>query len=150
MTSVVDATEHDVEPGRDEWTAICAVDDLIVDRGVCALVDGDHVAVFRVSGSGEMFAIGNVDPFCDASVLSRGLVGSVERDGDSARYVASPLRKHRFDLRTGLSLDDPAIGVGVWDVRIRGGLVTVGAVLVEAANRQSEDMGGKRDGNTGR
>jgi len=34
----------------DTWTAICAADDILPNTGVCALVAGRHVAVFRVGG----------------------------------------------------------------------------------------------------
>ncbi|PMW45366.1 nitrite reductase (NAD(P)H) small subunit, partial [Pseudomonas sp. GW456-11-11-14-LB2] len=30
------------------WTAVCAAGDILPDTGVCALVDGVHVAIFRV------------------------------------------------------------------------------------------------------
>jgi nitrite reductase (NADH) small subunit len=103
---------------------VCAWDDLVPDRGVCALVDGRPVAVFRASAPGgpdELYAVGNVDPYSAASVLSRGIVGSV---GDRA-VVASPIFKNRFDLRTGESLDDPAVRLPVHGVRIGGGRVLV-------------------------
>jgi len=58
------------------WTAVCAADDILPNTGVCALVDGRHVAVFRV-GASQYFAIDNVDPKANASVLSRGLVGNL-------------------------------------------------------------------------
>ena len=75
------------------WTDICAVDDILPSTGVCALVDQRHVAVFRL-GADRFFAIDNVDPKSGASVLSRGLLGSV---GDRI-VVASPLYKNHFDL----------------------------------------------------
>ena len=108
------------------WTIVCNVADLTADRGVCALVGGAPVAVFRLSGSEQLYAIDNHDPFCDASVLSRGLVGALQRDGEWVPYVASPLRKHRFDLRTGQCLDDPDVCVGVWEVDVNAGIVAVG------------------------
>ncbi len=58
------------------WTAVCAVDEILPNTGVCALVEGRHVAVFRV-GRDRFFAIDNVDPKSGASVLSRGLVGNL-------------------------------------------------------------------------
>ena len=58
------------------WTAVCAVDEIVPNTGVCARVEGRHVAVFRV-GADRFFAIDNVDPKSGASVLSRGLVGNL-------------------------------------------------------------------------
>lgn len=108
-----------------DWTAVCALDDLALDRGVCALVDGAPVAVFRCAPGGELFAIGNHDPYCDASVLSRGLVGTLVTDDIVITYVASPMRKHRFDLRSGRALDDPTVSVGTWAIRDHDGTIEV-------------------------
>ena len=30
------------------WTAVCKVGDILPDTGVCALLDGQHIAVFRI------------------------------------------------------------------------------------------------------
>jgi nitrite reductase (NADH) small subunit len=103
---------------------VCAWEDLVPDRGVCALVAGAPVAVFRCTApddADELYAVGNIDPYSGASVLSRGIVGSI---GDRP-VVASPLFKNRFDLRTGESLDDPAVRVPVHPVRVDGGRVRV-------------------------
>ena len=105
------------------WTPVCATDDILPDTGVCALVGGTHVAVFRV-GHDRFFAIDNVDPKSGASVLSRGLVGSL---GDRI-VVASPLYKHHFDLRTGECLENADWSVRAHKVRVDQGqvLVTLG------------------------
>src|SRR5438132_14095780 len=83
------------------WTDGCSVDDRVLDRGVCALVNGWQVALFRTAPDGELFALSNYDPFSGAYVLSRGIVGS---KGDTVK-VASPVYKQSFDLRTGQCLD---------------------------------------------
>lgn len=112
------------EPG---WVEVCGLDSLTPGRGVCALVAGTAVAVF-FTPDGALHAVGNHDPFVDASVLSRGLLGTAQVDGEAVAYVASPMRKHRFDLRTGRSLDDPGWGVQVWPVECRDGTVLVRTV----------------------
>lgn len=104
------------------WTDVCAVDDLAYDRGACALVGGHQVAVFRVAPTGELCAISNHDPFSDAYVLSRGIVGS---KGDVLK-VASPVYKQSFDLRTGQCLDDPTVAVATFPVRELDGRVLIG------------------------
>ena len=102
------------------WTTICAWDDILPEAGVCALVDGAQVAVFRVAG--ELYAIDNVDPFSGAAVLSRGLAGNlVERI-----VVASPMHKQHFDRRTGECLESPRHAVRTWPVRRQGDRVQVG------------------------
>jgi nitrite reductase (NADH) small subunit len=67
-----------------------------------------HVAVFLMH-TGVVHAIGNLDPFSGAAVLSRGIVG----DRGGAPTVASPVFKQVFDVRTGRCLDDPAVAVPV-------------------------------------
>jgi nitrite reductase (NADH) small subunit len=103
------------------WIPICPYPRLEPERGVAALVEGHAVAVFRLH-DGSVCAIGNVDPFTGASVLSRGIVGS--RAG--APTVASPLHKQVYDLRTGICLDVPDVRVPTYPVRLRDGLVEVG------------------------
>jgi nitrite reductase (NADH) small subunit len=102
------------------WTAVCAFEDILPNTGVCALVDGRHVAIFRV-GADQFFAIDNVDPKANASVLSRGLVGNL---GDRV-VVASPLYKHHFDLTNGQCLELPELSVRAHEVRIDSGRVLV-------------------------
>ena len=102
------------------WVDVCSVDDLVIGRGACALVGGSQVALFRV-GADEVYAISNFDPFSEAYVLSRGIVGS---RGDVPK-VASPMYKQSFDLRTGLCLDDPDVGIATYEVRLRNGRIEV-------------------------
>lgn len=102
------------------WTDICAVDDILPSTGVCALVQDRHVAVFRL-GADRFFAIDNVDPKSGASVLSRGLMGSL---GERI-VVASPLYKNHFDLQTGECLETPEQSVRAHGVRVDGGRISV-------------------------
>lgn len=102
------------------WTDICAVDDILPNTGVCALVQDRHVGVFRL-GADQFFAIDNVDPKSGASVLARGLLGSL---GDRI-VVASPLYKNHFDLRTGECIEAPEQSVKAHGVHVDGGRVRV-------------------------
>ena len=77
-----------------EWVDVCAVDQVAMDRGLCALVGDRPIAVFRASPDGALFALSNLDPFSGASVMSRGIVGS----SGVIRKVASPMYKQSFDL----------------------------------------------------
>lgn len=107
------------------WTAVCPVDDLEVERGVAALVNGQAVAIFRTHDDG-VYGLANQDPFSRASVLARGIVGTRTVDGEEVPFVASPMHKHAFDLRTGKCLDDPQVTVSSYDVRVVDGVVEVG------------------------
>lgn len=104
-----------------DWEPICAFDALEIERGATALAHGQALAIFRTH-DGEVFALGNYDPFAKASVLARGIVGT---RGDIP-FVASPMHKHAFDLRTGQCLDDEHVSVPAYDVRIVAGVVQVG------------------------
>ncbi len=104
-------------------TTVCAVADIPLEGGVAALVDGVAVAVFRTH-DGSVHAIGNVDPFSGASVLSRGIVGS----RGEAPVVSSPMYKQAFDLRTGACLDDASVSVPSYDVSVVDGVVLVGGI----------------------
>ncbi|MGV9779245.1 nitrite reductase small subunit NirD [Streptosporangium sp. NPDC003464] len=102
------------------WIPVCAYTDLLPERGACALVGGHQIALFRTF-DGELFAIGNRDPFSGAQVLSRGIVGT--RAGEPS--VASPMHKQVFSLVTGVCLDDPAAAVPTYPVRVADGAVEV-------------------------
>jgi nitrite reductase (NADH) small subunit len=105
------------------WVDVCAAADLIPDRGVAALVDGEPVAVFLL-GDGQIFALANRDPWSGANVLSRGIVGSI---GDRL-VVASPMYKQHLDLATGEGVEHPAVRVATWPARVSGGSVQIGTV----------------------
>jgi nitrite reductase (NADH) small subunit len=102
------------------WIDVCSYDDLQSELGTRVLVGDEHVAVFRTH-DGEVCAIDSIDPFSGASVLARGIVGS---RGD-APFVASPMYKQRFDLRTGQCLEDPTVHVRVFPTEVTGGRVVV-------------------------
>ncbi|MBK9217037.1 MAG: nitrite reductase small subunit NirD [Uliginosibacterium sp.] len=102
------------------WTAVCAASEILPNTGVCALVEGHHVAVFRI-GDSAFHAIDNIDPKSGASVLSRGLIGSL---GERV-VVASPLYKNHFDLATGECLEEPQHSVRAHAVRIDNNIVQV-------------------------
>jgi nitrite reductase (NADH) small subunit len=85
-------------PGQFQF--ICSLDDIAQESGVCALIGGVQVAIFRTEDD-QIFALENYDPYSNAYVLSRGLLGETQ----GRRYVASPMYKQRFDLHTGECLD---------------------------------------------
>lgn len=102
------------------WVKICPFDDILPDTGVAALVGGEQVAVFRAGD--DVFAISNYDPFSQAYVLARGIVG----DKNGVLKVASPIYKHSFDLQTGQCLDNPTVSLPTYPVQVSAGIVQVG------------------------
>jgi nitrite reductase (NADH) small subunit len=97
------------------WTLVCELDDIVQNTGVCALVDEEQVAIFRV-GERELYALDNFDPNAGASVLSRGLIGNL----NDRLVVASPIYKQHFDLHTGECLEVPEHSVHAWLVKLEG------------------------------
>lgn len=114
------------------WTAVCRLEHLAYERGAAALVDGRQVALFRLVDD-SVRAVQQHDPFSDAYVIARGIVGSRTVDGVVVPTVASPMYKQVFDLVSGRCLDpagkEPVRGAGpdleVWTVRVREGVVEV-------------------------
>ncbi|MDV5141694.1 nitrite reductase small subunit NirD [Chimaeribacter arupi] len=106
-----------------QWTTVCPLEAILPATGVCALVGGQQIALFRPYADDRLFALSNIDPFAQASVLSRGIIA--EHQGEL--WVASPLKKQRFRLRDGLCMEDEAHSVPVWPVRVQDGNVQVNA-----------------------
>ena len=104
------------------WVTVCAIDDLLANVGACAKIQDKQVAIFKVAEQGKtsLYAIDNHDPFSQANVLSRGIVGDLKgRD-----VMASPIYKHHFDLNTGECLEDDT-KIPVYQIRENGGKVEV-------------------------
>ena len=68
-----------------------AVSDIPPGQGICFIVRGEEVAVFR-SRRGEIFAIANTCPH-RRGPLADGIIGD--------DHVVCPLHGHKFNLRTG-------------------------------------------------
>ena len=105
-----------------EWVVVCKLNDIVPNTGVCALVGGRQVAVFRVDDN-SVYAIDNHDPFSHTNVLSRGIVGDLKGE----LVVASPVYKQHFSLDSGQCLEDSAVRVAVFPVRLEGDRVCVKA-----------------------
>jgi nitrite reductase (NADH) small subunit len=110
-------------PAAAPWTTICRLRDILPNTGVCALVEGVQIAVFRYGDGEQLHALGNFDPIGKAFVLSRGMVGNA----GEVPFVASPLYKQRYDLRSGACLDDAGARVPAFPVRLDGELVQIRA-----------------------
>ena len=103
------------------WVDVCSLDAIAPNTGVCALVAGEQVAIFRVGNGDEVYALSNYDPFSKAFVLSRGLVG----DRSGTLKVASPIYKQNFSLATGQCLDDETVKIPTFTVRVAAHRVQV-------------------------
>ncbi|MBQ0721723.1 MAG: nitrite reductase small subunit NirD [Gammaproteobacteria bacterium] len=102
---------------------ICALTDLVEDAGIAALLDGLQIALIYVKKTEQVFALSNYDPFSEANVLSRGIIGSI---GDDL-VVASPIYKQHFKLATGQCVEDESVSVSAYPVQIINGRVLLGS-----------------------
>lgn len=102
---------------------VCRAEDIVTNTGVAALVNGEQVAIFRVNqgGNEHFFALSNFDPFSNANVISRGIVGSI----GGQVVVASPIYKQHFRLDNGQCLEDESVSLTSWAVQIQDGDVLV-------------------------
>ena len=99
-----------------EWTTVCSIQDLIRGAGVCVLFNDEQVAIFQDMKGEHLYALSNFDPFGEANVLSRGIIGSL---GEKP-VVASPLYKQHFCLESGLCLEDESVSVPSYSIRKEG------------------------------
>ncbi|MHA7848949.1 nitrite reductase small subunit NirD [Serratia sp. D1N4] len=104
-----------------QWISVCPIADILPGTGVCALIGEQQVAIFRPRADEQLYAISNIDPFAQASVLSRGLIA--EHQGEL--WVASPLKKQHFRLRDGRCMEDENRSVASFTSRVVGDRVQV-------------------------
>jgi len=105
-----------------QWKTVCPLTDIAPNTGVCALHQGEQVALFRRGTDDAVYAISNYDPIGKANVLSRGLIGSIK----DRVVVASPLYKQHFDLSTGECLEQPESTIKTYPVRVENGQIELG------------------------
>lgn len=102
------------------WFAVANMEDIPLYSGACALVNDQEIAIFRIQKE-KFFAIANYDPFSQAPVLSRGIVGDLQGEV----VVASPIYKQHFSLTTGKCLENKEISVKTWPVKIENNQVCI-------------------------
>lgn len=104
------------------WVDACALDDIPPASGVAALVGNRQIALVRADDGDTVYGLSNYDPFSEAFVIARGIVG----DRGGRPKIASPIYKQTFDLETGACFDDPLVKLPVYPVRVRDGRVEIG------------------------
>ena len=104
-----------------DWIEICHLDDITPNTGVGAIVEDQQIALFRVGHEKRVYALSNQDPFSQAFVMSRGILGDLQGE----RVVASPIYKQHFSLATGRCLEDKNQKLLVFPSKIEDGRVFV-------------------------
>ncbi|NHO34230.1 nitrite reductase large subunit NirB [Acetobacter fallax] len=117
--------ETSVTAGPSDWTVLCGEDDLVKKSGVVAWYNGSQIALFFLPATktdpARVYAIDNHDPFSNANVIGRGIMGDLK----GQLVVASPLYKQHFRLEDGQCLEDPAVRLRTWEVRLSDGKVEI-------------------------
>lgn len=127
------------------WHPLCTRADLVPYSGVAAWVETPEgpaqVALFYLpSGPNtpqpsdpntsslpgqaqELYAIDHHDPFSNANVIARGIVGDLK----GQPVVASPIYKQHFRLEDGQCLEDDSVRLRTWKVSFKGDEVWIEA-----------------------
>jgi len=117
------------------WQDVCGVDDLQPNSGICALVDGQQIAIFYMVKDQAVYAIHNNDPIGKANVLSRGLIGDIKGEP----VVASPLFKQHFNLKTGVCAEDEQVVIPAYPVRLNNGRVEIQVMTASQSEGQKQE-----------
>ena len=104
-----------------QWQDICALESIVPNSGVCALINDKQIAIFRIGQSEEIYAVDNFDPIGNANVLSRGIVGDIQGE----IVVASPLYKQHFSLKSGQCLEDEDVRLNTYASRVHQGKIQI-------------------------
>lgn len=104
-----------------EWIKVCDLETVFPSTGICALIDGKQVAIFRPCDDEQVYALNNMDPFARSNVLSRGVIC----EHLEQLWVASPLKKQRFNLIDGSCLENNEVSVETYQTRITNGKIEV-------------------------
>lgn len=136
MSKLTTQLESQVQThSSDAWLTVCSTEDIAPNTGVCALLNGEQVAIFKVKNALDSsandayyayyayYAVSNFDPVGKANVLSRGLIG----DSQQTWTIASPLYKEEYCLKTGESLADDTVRLQTYEVRAQDGLIQLKA-----------------------
>ncbi|NEO84947.1 MAG: nitrite reductase small subunit NirD [Spirulina sp. SIO3F2] len=120
---MVQAVSTPQQTAVQDWVDVCALADIFPNTGVCALVQDKQVAIYRVQidDQDQVYALDNFDPFSQANVLSRGILG----DRQGVLKVASPIYKQNFSLETGQCLDNDEVSVPTYAIQVVEGRVQV-------------------------
>lgn len=86
----------------DKWVKLAQADAFTTDVGACVKYKNLHIAIFNFKQRTQWYAIDNICPHKQQSVLSRGIVGETK----GSPKVACPLHKNAFLLKTGKCVTD--------------------------------------------
>ncbi len=103
------------------WQRACRVEDVPEDGGVCALIEGEQIAIFNFKTLGKWYATQNECPHKQQMAISRGMIGT---QYDEPK-VACPFHKKTFSLVSGLCLSGDELAIKTYEVKVEEGNVFV-------------------------
>jgi nitrite reductase (NADH) small subunit len=98
-----------------EFVLVGRIADFAPGQGKMVTVNGRHVALFRLGD--EFFALDNMclhrgGPLCEGPI-------------DAKDVVTCPWHGWSYEIRTGIMVQDPRVGVSKHDVRLEGEVISV-------------------------
>ena len=126
--------EKTLSSGPTAWTELCKESDLVEKSGVVAWHDGNQIALFYLPETditeARVYAIDNHDPFSNANVIGRGIMGDLKGE----KVIASPLYKQHFRLNDGQCMEDATIRLRTWEARLMDGAVQIKEKMPQSAD----------------
>ncbi|PTY36241.1 nitrite reductase small subunit [Saccharospirillum sp. MSK14-1] len=108
-----------------KWVQLCQRGDLVAESGVAARLEDQQLALFYLPDENRVYAIDNHDPFSQANVLARGLIGDLHGEW----VVASPIYKQHFRLTDGQCLEASEVQLKTWPARLNNNNVEIALAL---------------------
>ncbi|KAL1917550.1 uncharacterized protein VTP21DRAFT_3943 [Calcarisporiella thermophila] len=99
------------------WVPVGKAGAFIRDVGEVIKHGRSQIAVFRTSDD-KWFATQNMCPHKRAFVLSQGILGDHEENGNATPYVSCPMHKKNFSLKSGNCLTGEDYKLLTFDVRV--------------------------------
>lgn len=103
-----------------------------------------QLAIFYLPGlrgkGDELYALDHHDPFSNANVIARGIVGDLK----GAPVVASPIYKQHLRLEDGQCLEDEDIKLRSWKIEFKGDEVCVGVTTLISLDKSTTPPLGQR------
>jgi len=109
------------KPKAHAWLKVCKQNDLVINSGVCVLVENKQIAIFSVNDANKpeaicLYASDNYDPIGKANVISRGILCSIGEE----MAICSPLYKQHFSLIDGRCFEQNDVTLNIYAAKIEG------------------------------
>jgi nitrite reductase (NADH) small subunit len=107
------------------WIPVCKTADVPENGGVCALVNGEQIAIYQFTRLNKWYATQNECPHKQQMALSRGMIGT---QGNEPK-VACPFHKKTFSLESGACLSGDDFTIKTYPIKAENGQVFIGLIM---------------------